>query len=193
MPTLDIPIAASADDAQEEVSSGNTVINGISINLRNTNLGGFRFVVPDVASGDTIDAAYLTFISNAGQAYDFDVHVQEVDNAAQFAASNTNISARSRSAASVNASGGASSPATPFQTPSLAALVQAIVDRPGWAAGQAIAFIVDSTLAANSNVRTYDNAPSAAAVLHLEYTAGSSPPAAVVQDVLGAGLIAFPR
>ena len=55
-------------------------------------------------------------------------------------------------------------------TPDLGAVVQEIVSRPGWAAGNAVVLIVSGT--GHRTARAYDGKPAGAPVLHLEYTTG---------------------
>jgi hypothetical protein len=53
------------------------------------------------------------------------------------------------------------------RTPELMAIVQEIVDRPGWSAGNAIAFVVSGS--GHRAAESYDGSPSRAAVLEVEY------------------------
>jgi hypothetical protein len=53
------------------------------------------------------------------------------------------------------------------QTPNLAAVLQAIVDRPGWASGQAVVLIV--TGSGKRVAGAYDVGANAAPVLHVGY------------------------
>ena len=67
---------------------------------------------------------------------------------------------------------------TQAQSPDLTALVQAVVDRPGWASGNAVGvFVEDPTPGTSTNdwgFVAYDINPSRAATIHIEYTVPGS-------------------
>ena len=53
------------------------------------------------------------------------------------------------------------------RTPNLSAVIQEIVDRPGWVSGQGLGLIL--TTSGNRHVRSYDGNPTVAPLLHVEY------------------------
>jgi hypothetical protein len=53
------------------------------------------------------------------------------------------------------------------RTPDLSALLQEIVDRPGWAPGNALVLVVTGT--GTRTAESFDGAPAAAPVLRVEY------------------------
>ncbi|TMQ61754.1 MAG: PKD domain-containing protein [Candidatus Eisenbacteria bacterium] len=59
------------------------------------------------------------------------------------------------------------------RTPDLAALIQEVVSRPGWASGNALVLIV--TGSGHRCAWSFDGKPSAAPLLHVEYTTGPPP------------------
>jgi hypothetical protein len=64
---------------------------------------------------------------------------------------------------------GASDGAGPNQkTPSLTSIVQALVNRSGWASGNAMAFIITGT--GHRTAEAYEGGAGIAALLHVEYT-----------------------
>jgi len=58
------------------------------------------------------------------------------------------------------------------RTPNLAAVIQEIVNRPGWASGNALAIIVTGT--GRRVAESYNGVPAAAPLLHVEYLAGAN-------------------
>ncbi len=56
------------------------------------------------------------------------------------------------------------------RTPDLSALVQAVVGRPGWVPGNALAFQVSGT--GVRKARAFESGAAVAPLLHVEYTTG---------------------
>jgi hypothetical protein len=56
------------------------------------------------------------------------------------------------------------------RTPDIAALVQAVVDRPGWASGNALALRFSGT--GRRIAEAYEGGAGLAPLLHIEYTTG---------------------
>jgi hypothetical protein len=174
--TLDVRVAASADDA-EEAQSGAVDLTSSDLELTEDGTRvqtiGMRFALRSIPRGATIDHAWVQFqVDEAtSAASSLTVRAQAADDAPPFTAASGNLSARptGRSIAwtppawpSVGAAGAAQ------RTPDLAGVLQEVVDRPGWDAGNAIAVLVRG-----SGVRTaesFDGTSAAAPLLHVEYT-----------------------
>ena len=182
MAVLDIQIAQSSDDAQE--SAGTVVINGTTNGNdldATTDWVGLRFIVPSIASGDTINVAYLTVQPTASASDEPDVTIfcEAADNPSTFSTAASNISGRSRTTASVNWAStdlGANG-STDFNTASLVSPVQEVINRAGWAAGNALVFLIQGSATATRDlsVKLFDGAGGAATAprLHIEYTAAA--------------------
>ena len=153
-PTI-VAVAASADDADEVVSSGIVSISGTSIDLQDDRIAGFRFDGVEIPQGATITSAWIQFTSavtivNGGTAAAVvDIYGEDADDAAAFTTDAADISSRTQTTATVEWSLPESSGASAWtigdrgtnqRTPDLATIVQEIVDRANWASGNAMAF-----------------------------------------------------
>lgn len=150
----------SSDDANEVVSSGAVSITTdgttSAAKLDGTNHGGFRFPNVTVAQGATISSATIQFEQLAGlsglgsQIGNQTIYGEAADNSAVFATTSNNISGRSRTTATGTkmldtATGGAS------QTADVTSVIQEIVNRAGWASGNALSILFIGTGTAASN------------------------------------------
>jgi hypothetical protein len=173
---LNIRVAASAADA-EESSSGSVTLNSSDLELvadgsNNNQTVGMRFAGVSIPQGRTIVNAWVQFqVDEATSvATSLQVQGQASDNAALFTTASGNVSQRPRTTAvpwspvawpTVGAAG------TAQRTPNLAAVIQQIVDRPGWVSGNALAVIVTGT--GWRVAESFDGLPAAAPLLHVEY------------------------
>lgn len=153
--SIDIPIAAGADDAMEGGgSSGNFVDlasadvelgenqNGVSM------VNGLRFTGIPVPQGGEILSARIQFkVDETGSGpASYTIRGEAADNATTYLSQHGNITARSTTGASVDWAPpawtviGDNGPGQ--QTPDLASVLQEIVDRPGWKEGNAAAFVI---------------------------------------------------
>lgn len=140
---------------------------------------GLRFGNLDIPPGATIVKAYLQFIaeddSEGPAALTF--YAEAADNAPAFANSPFNISGRTLTGASVTwADVPDWAEDEPYWTPDLGAIVQEVVSRPGWAAGNALAIIVTGT--GERSAWSYDGSPALAPRLYVEYATGADGAAA---------------
>ena len=152
-PTLTASIAASADDAEESRASGTVSLASSDLELvDDTGLQtvGLRFTGLALPPGAAIVDARLQFTADESQsgATTLDIAAHAADHAAAFTTNAQNLSSRPLTSASVPWSpaawtAAAAGPAQ--QSPNLAALVQEIVDRPGWASGNALAFLIEGS------------------------------------------------
>ena len=178
--TIDIPVAASSDDAEESATGG--------MNLASTDLDltfdltqqkiGMRFNQVAVPQGAQITQAYVQFMvdETSSDATSLTLAGQAADNAPTFTGASGNISSRPLTVASVPWSPAAWTrvlAAGPDQrTPDLSAVIAEIVNRPGWSSGHSLAIIITGT--GRRVAQSWDLTPSGAPVLHVEY-GGSIP------------------
>ena len=173
---LDIPVATSSDDAEERVSTGSVKLTSTDLELvtDGTRLQtvGMRFAGVSVPKGATITHAWVQFEVDevSTGAASLTVQAEAADNPATFAALSRNISSRARTVTSV---GWVPAPwptiqvAGPDQrTPELIAVIQEIVNRTGWASGNAVVIII--TGSGRRTAEAFDG--TRAPVLHIEYT-----------------------
>jgi uncharacterized protein YegP (UPF0339 family)/dienelactone hydrolase len=176
--SLDVRVSSSADDAEERLS-GYVGLRSSDLELVNDGgdqTVGMRFAGLDIPQGATIVSAYVQFRADESDdgATSLQIAGEAVDNATAFVSTSGNISSRLRTGASV-----AWSPA-PWtiigeagpdqQTPDIASVVQEIVDRPGWSAGNALVVIV--TGSGKRVAESYNGLSSGAPLLRVEYTTG---------------------
>jgi galactose oxidase len=175
--TLDVPVAVGSDDAEEKVATGATSAASTDLQLTtagtNRQVVGMRFANVAIPSGAVITKAYVQFeVDEASTgAASLRVRGQAADDPPTFANVVGNISSRVRTLASV-AWNPRSWPTVQVhgpnqRTPDLSAIVQELVNRPGWASGNAMVLIVTGT-----GRRTAESANGTyAPILHLEFQA----------------------
>jgi hypothetical protein len=172
--TLDVPVSVSSDDSEESAGTVARSNPNLKIVLRSgvNQTVGLRFTGLSIPAGATIQTAYVQFETAAATtgSCSLTVQGQAADNPATFARTTNNISSRPRTAATVPWSPvqwpTVGAHLGPQQTPNLSAVVQEIVNRAGWASGNAMAFIITGT-----GVRTAQSFDGTfAPVLHIEYT-----------------------
>lgn len=175
MTTLNLQVGASDRDAFEN-NVGVVSVNGTTIILNNAGAWvGFGFTGVTISPGDTINSATLQFYITTTSRDDNeeDVYGEAADNSAAFVASANNISNRSRTTEKVTVS--ADSVGVGFYSVTgLVSVIQAIIDRAGWANGNALSLILDGLTGVNIQPDTWDNNPSQAAKLDIDYTAAST-------------------
>ena len=175
--TLNLPIATKADDAEQSVSSGSVSLTGSDLELGadgpTPQLVGLRFAAAGVPPAATVVEAHVRFQVDevSTGAASLSIAGQAADDAAPFSATSDDLGARPRTAAAVAwsppdwPSTGASDAAQ--RTPDLSTVVQEIVDRPGWSAGQSIALIVSGT--GRRTAESFEGTAAGAALLQLTY------------------------
>jgi hypothetical protein len=137
---------------------------------------GLRFPGVAVPQGATILSAYLEFTVDETDsvATSLIFEGQAADYAPTFSMADHDISSRATTTASTLWDVPAwNSVGQVHQTPDLAAVVQEIVDRPGWYLGSAMAFVV--TGSGERTAEAYDGVPSAAPLLHIEFDPAPTP------------------
>jgi hypothetical protein len=177
---VDVRVAASADDAEESASGGVSLTSSdLEFVYDGSNQKvGMRFAGVQVPRGATITSAYVQLGVDEAQteATALAIQGQAADNAATFVSTSGNVSSRPRTAASVPWSPagwivvGAMGPDQ--RTPDLSAVLQEIVDRPGWSSGNALAIIM--TGSGHRTAYAYDGTPSGAPLIHVAFQDSAS-------------------
>ena len=127
-------------------------------------------------AGATITNAYLQFTTDqvSTGASSLAIRAEDADSAAAYTNTVNAVTSRATTAASVAwappdwttvGQAGAAQ-----RTPNLAALVQAVVGRTGWLAGNAIAFQIRGTGVRKASA--FESGAARAPLLHIEYTTG---------------------
>jgi hypothetical protein len=172
-------VAAGSDDA-EEAASGSTSLASSDLELvtdgTTVQTVGMRFAGIAVPPGAKVTSAYLQLVADESQseATSLSIRAQAADNAATFTSSSFNVSARPRTGAAVPwapAPWTAGEAGPNQRSPDLSPLVQEVVDRAGWASGNAMAIIVTGT--GHRTAVAYDGSAAKAPVLHVEFLPAS--------------------
>ena len=177
--TLDVRVAAGADDAEE---LANRFLDAASSDLeltteKVTQTVGIRFQGVSIPAGATITTAWIQFaVDETGSAStDLVLRAQDSPNPAPFAG-NGDVTARPVTAAAVawtpppwTVVGAVDSEQ---RTPDLAPLLQSIVDRPDWTAGNAVVVIVTGT--GTRTAESFEGSAATAPLLHVEWSADTS-------------------
>ncbi len=174
-------VSMSTDDAEEE-ASGAVDLNSSDLELTfdgSNQTVGIRFGAIPIPNGATILAASIQFTVDETPSDPTALVIQgeSIDSAATFTSVDFSISSRPRTSASVPwnpapwPTTGAAGPDQ--QTPDLSTIVQEIVSRPGWAAGNSLAFIITGT--GERVAESWDGDTSAAPKLSVLYTTTTPP------------------
>lgn len=178
-------VAQDTDDAEEKSSNGDMTLAGVLQLVGNPKQHvGMRFQNVAVPQGATITSARLEFEVDATNTSTTSLTIQgeNVDSAATFNSPSGNISTRPVTTASVAWSGVPNlAENQKLVSPDLTPVVQEIVNRAGWASGNALAFIV--TGSGTKNVESFDSEPGAAPLLRITY-ASNTAQTKTVRDVL---------
>ncbi|HSE08346.1 MAG TPA: hypothetical protein VLB29_06750 [Nocardioidaceae bacterium] len=177
--TLEVRVATSSDDAEQRLS-GSMDLTSSDLELTTDNstqqVVGMRFPGLAIPAGATITNAYVQFTVDevSTGAVSLTIRGEAADNAPTYVGTSGSMVSRATTAANVawappdwNTRGQA---AAGQRTPNLAAVVQAVVGRAGWASGNALALQISGT--GRRTAESYDGVPSAAPLLHIEYTIG---------------------
>jgi PKD repeat protein len=177
---VDRRVAGSSDDAEESASAKSS-INGTDLDLvydKSNQTVGMRWTALDIPAHAIIRSAFIQFSSKdaRSEATSLTIRGQAADNAATFTTANGNVSSRPRTTAGVSwappawARGVAGADQ---RTPDLSAVVDEIVNRPGWTSGNALALIATGT--GHRVAWSYDGSSASAPLLHVEYTPNYPP------------------
>jgi hypothetical protein len=182
---LNIPILWYIDDAEEDPVTGEVDRHSSDIELvkdsGENQTVGLRFQATPIPPGAIITSAYIQFAADEDDDRETNLIIwgQAANNATQFEAGLFNISNRPRTTTTASWS------PTPWlivgergpeqRTSDLAAIVQEIVDRPGWLSGNSMAFITEGTgrrvgVSRNNNLANNGFLPTKFAPhLHVEF------------------------
>jgi hypothetical protein len=168
-------VAANTDDAEEKAGAVNNFSGklDLGVDAGASQTVGLRITGVSIPKGATIVNAWVRFKVAIvdSSACTLAIRGQASDNAATFGSGANGISSRPVTAASTSWTPQAwtavdqSGPAQ--QSTSLAAVVQEIVNRPGWVAGNSIVLIVTGT--GSRAAQAHNGDPAGAALLHVEY------------------------
>lgn len=169
MTTLNLQVAASADDAYQ-ASAGTTTINDTYRGTTNADrYYGSRWQNVAIPRGSTINSAYEQLYFVSGDDPRLDV-TGEIGDAAVFTTDAYNISSRAQTTAKVDWD--ADNVAAGFvQSPDLKSVLQEIVNDASWASGNDLVLINKTTTGNNTTVYFWDYSGNArGAKLDVDFT-----------------------
>jgi hypothetical protein len=182
--TVCASVANGADDVEQYNANGSMYTGSSDLELiSDPDIGGdqtvgLRFNNVGVPQGATIQGAYLRFTVDEVSTGPSSIVIrgQAADNAGAFSPTSNNVSSRARTVASVTWA----APAWPTAdvsgadqtTPGLAAIVQEIVDRPGFTANSSMVFVL--TGSGRRTAEAYEGSPAGAPQLCITYSTGSA-------------------
>jgi hypothetical protein len=172
---LEVPIRTGADDAEERFN-GNVVLDSADLDMtadgkRFMNAVGLRFTGIIPPRGAVVTNAYVQFRADqvGTGAASLAIRAQAADNAAAFAAVSANLTSRPTTSASASwappqwLTAGAAGEAE--RTSNLSTVIQEVLDRPGWASGNALVLLVTGT--GNRPAQAFEGATDP--ILHIEW------------------------
>ncbi len=170
-----VQVAAGTDDSHENANSAMPNPGAMNINMGNHTsatsrwLGGMRWSV-DIPQGSTIQAAHISVYATSDDPH-FDIHAQAADDAAAFTSTTGDISGRPRTTASVRWDATNLGTSIFIDSPDISAVIQEVVDRPGWVAGNNLVIVTvpDGSVIQGLTARPYDFNTALAPILHVEF------------------------
>lgn len=165
-----LQVGQSSDDARQS-SSGTMILDGTSEVLGTGRYVGLRFTNLAIARGATIVSATLTVeLNGAANGGEVAIAGFAQDNTATFTTTSYDITSRPATTSVViwtAPAGGAAGDR--IQTADISSIVQEIVNRSGWASGNAIGFVLQGHSTNVATIRMYDNAAADAAELSVTF------------------------
>ncbi len=171
-------VASSTDDAEQPTQWTYTTQQTLDLGF---NWVGMRFVNMEIPAGSEVVNAYLVVNSTMGlSGYDGDdlcnlvVTGEKVANATTYGDNELSIGSRrvNKTATSVNWTfPDMTSTGMVKTTGSIREIVQEIIDQPGWASGNAMAFFIEAQAGGTGTrrIKAYDQTPNAGPTLVVEY------------------------
>lgn len=183
MTALSLTIAANADDGFARAPSAfnaSSVQVGDSGAAQFDNGSFFRYLNVTIPNGATITSATLTLrATNTPAAYPATTLSLDAADNATAPTSGAGWTSRVRTTANAAWTPTAWAFGVFYTSPSFAAAVQEVVNRPGWASGNALLVLWDTAVAGwggvvnNLQASDYSGNPTLAAVLDITYTTGA--------------------
>ncbi|HKE70733.1 MAG TPA: hypothetical protein VKB55_15845, partial [Nocardioidaceae bacterium] len=172
-------VASGSDDAEQAVS-GSTALTSSDLELgadgNTQQIVGTRFTGLQVPAGATVTNAYVQFRTDevSTDATNLTIRAEAADNTPTYQAVSGNLANRATTTANVAwtppAWNTVGESAAAQRTPNIASLVQAVVDRPGWSQGNALAVQFRGT--GRRTAEAFEGGGASAPLLHVEYSTG---------------------
>ncbi len=191
---VDTRVIQGSDDAEQTVSSGNMNLTSTDMELvfdgSTRQIVGLRFQDITIPQGATIVSAVLELVTDETDTGSTSVLIrgQNADNAATFTTTNSNISSRTTTSASVawNNITAWNSVNEVHQSPDITSIVQEIINRPGWSSNNALVFLIEAaaagctTSACQRTAESFNGESNSAPALRIEYEGVQTAPSAAI-------------
>ena len=175
--SIDLQISTNSDDAEESINTGRVVLNSSDLELINDpadyglQLVGLRFVGVNIPPAATIENAYLTFKADESDsvATSLVIRGHAIDDVQTFTTLTNSISSRATTSAAVQWNDiPAWDVGSTQQSPNLTAIVQELVNRPGWQQNGALSLEIRGS--GRRTAVAFDSSVRSAPILHIEWT-----------------------
>ena len=186
MVTLNLQVGASSDDANEVAGSPPTLTDtslNVGVGFLSSIIwaSGYRFTGVTIAGGSTIDTATVTLKAQAplGTVWLTKLRAHAHDNSPTFTTTDGDVDARAATTAGTDWDPPAWVDNTSYTSPSIVAVIQEIIDRAGWASGNALSILHRNDGSADLSIiifDSYDALPADAPKLDITYTAAAGVP-----------------
>lgn len=170
---------ASQDENYEEDNSGNgNTGNRLDFSSYRNNYIGVRFNDVKIAQGAEIEEAYIEFTARGGWSGTASSRIRVVNEddarSLHYRSSDENNLRDLPKTGSITWSMPAFTDNFAYRTPDISSLVKTIVDKPGWNAGNNMAFVFDS-FSGERGVESYQGSPGDAAKLIVKFRGNAVP------------------
>jgi hypothetical protein len=169
-------VIASDDDAEETDATGSVSLVGMNLDIpiaANTDQHvGVRFQGVQIPPGAHVVSAYIEFTAATDASVPVSVNIngEASDNPAPFTSAAKNLTTRQFTVSAVPWVPGAWKKDSTQVTPGLETIIQEIVDRPGWADGNAIVLMMKKESGAGARAAySFDAQPMGAPLLVVKY------------------------
>jgi hypothetical protein len=194
MATFEKRVAAGADDVEQRGSAMSLTSSDLELVVDGaTNQKvGLRFTAIDIPAGAIITSAYIQFQTDEVGSASTSLQIRgiDVDDAAPFTTASNNLSSRPTTGAFASWAPSAwtivDEAGAAQRTPNLTGVLQEIIDRSGWVAGNDLGFVITGT--GTRTASAFEDGSAKAPLLHIEYTLpGSNAAPALDLDASAAG------
>ena len=166
-------VSSQSNNAEQRLSDGD-VVTGSQIDMSPSQTNGFRFTNVTIPPGATIVDARLVFTArnsdSSATALTFYGEVNPDPTSFPTSCNGcANVSSRAKTATSVTWNPPSWSSNNEYPTDDLSAIVQQLVDQPGWASGNAMVFIQTNGGSGQRRAYSYNGSSSRAVKLEITY------------------------
>ena len=158
---------------------------------------GLRFLGLAIPQGATITSAYVQFSADEtnSAACNVTFRAEDVNSSSAFTSASHNLSGRNMTSASVNWAPAAwtsvNERGTAQKSPNLSAVVQEVVSRAGWSAGNNLTLVITGT--GKRTADSYEGGSAKAATLYIDYTLPASRTAFETLTKIQPGMEPYPN